>query len=88
MATLVGAETLFGALHQLLVQLPPEGLLWAADLDADWGLLANLVLHHDGNLRPTHAEALQALVESERRASFARVNDGYARQGDVARRRA
>ncbi|KQY85313.1 hypothetical protein [Pelomonas sp. Root1444] len=88
MATLVGAETLFGALHQLLGQLPPEASLWAADLDTDWGLLANLVLHHDANLRPVHAEALRELVESERRASFARVNDGYARQGDVARRRA
>jgi hypothetical protein len=88
MAILVAAETQFGALHQLLAQLPPEGLLWPAELDTDWGLLANLVLHHDANLRPAHVQALQELVESERRASFARVNDGYARQGDVARRRA
>lgn len=87
-AALVGAETACGALHQLLPGLPAGALLWPAALEADWALLAELVLHHDSGLRPADMQALRELVEAERGASFARVNDGYAHRGGVARRRA
>lgn len=88
LAAVVGAETAFGALHQLLAELPEDAQLWAAELDTDWALLAELVLHHDAGLRPAHAQALRELVEAERTASFARLNDAYVRQGHVARRSA
>lgn len=88
MAALVGAETLFGALHQLLAELPAEALVWPGELETDWGLVAELVLHHDAGLRAAHAQALRELVEAERGKSFARLNDAYVRQGHIARRSA
>jgi hypothetical protein len=87
-AALVGAETACGALHQLLPGLPAGALLWPAALEADWALVAELVLHHDSRLRPADIQALRELAEAERGASFARVNDDYANRGGVARRRA
>ncbi len=86
LAVLVGADTLHGALHQLLAELPPDATLWPAMLDVDWALLAELVLHHDASLRPAQVQALRELVEAERQASFARVNDGYTRRGRLALR--
>ncbi len=88
MAALVSAETAFGALHQLLAELPGGAQLWSADLDGDWALVAELVLHQDTALGASQAQALRALIEAERNASFARLNDSYAQQGRVARRRA
>lgn len=87
-AALVGADTAFGALHQLLAELPPAAQLWAAELDADWALLAELVLHHDASLRSAHAQALRELIDAERGKNFARLNDAYVSQGRVARRSA
>jgi hypothetical protein len=88
LAMLVSAETLFGALHQVLAELPPDAVLWPAQLDVDWALLAELVLHHDAGLRPAQVQALRELAEAERRAALARINDGYARHGRLALRRA
>ncbi|MCE4553749.1 hypothetical protein [Pelomonas cellulosilytica] len=88
LATLMGAETACGALHQLLPQLPPRALLWPAELDVDWALIADIVLHQDARLRPAQALALRELAEAERGKSFARLNDGYALRDRVARRRA
>ena len=88
MATLVAAETAFGALHQLLPQLPPDALLWSTELDVDWALIAELVLHQDARLRATQSQALRELAEAERGKTFARLNDGYAFHNRVARRRA
>jgi hypothetical protein len=84
LARLVSADTQFGALHQLLAELPPQALLWPADLDADWALLAELVLHHDKDLRNEQLHALRELVEADRLARFARINDGYAARGQAA----
>lgn len=86
-AALVPAETAFGALHQLLAQLPHEALVWPAELDVDWALIADLVLHQDARLRPNQSQALRELAEAERAATFARLNDGYALRNRVARRR-
>ena len=88
LAALVSAETAFGALHQLLAELPAEAQLWPTELEVDWALVADLVLHHDTALRPAHIQALRELADAERGVSFARLNDGYAPQGQVARRRA
>jgi len=88
LAALMSAETAHGALHQLLPQLPPETLLWPAELDVDWALIAELVLHQDARLRPTQAQALRELAEAERGKTFARLNDGYAFHHRVARLRA
>lgn len=87
LAALVGAETAFGALHQLLAELPPHAQVWSAELETDWALIAELVLHQDAGLRPAPAQALRQLIEAERGASYARLNDGYARQGGAVRRR-
>jgi len=86
LAALVAAETAFGALQQLLAQLPPEALVWPAELEVDWALLAELVLHQDARLRPTQSQALRELAEAERGKTFARMNDGYALRNRVARR--
>jgi hypothetical protein len=88
LAALVPAETAVGALHQLLVQLPHEALVWQAELDVDWALIAELVRHQDARLRPTQSQALRELAEAERGMTFARLNDGYAFRNRVARRQA
>lgn len=88
MAALVAAETTAEALQQLLIELPDEAALWSADLEADWDLVAELVLHQDAALRPAQARALRELAEAERSARLLRFNEGYALHGGVARRRA
>ncbi|HEY8880732.1 MAG TPA: hypothetical protein VIN03_24385 [Roseateles sp.] len=88
LASLVAAETADHALQQLLDELPDEAPLWSAELDADWDLVAELVLHQDAEVRPAQAQALRELAETERRARLARLSEGYALQGRVARRRA
>lgn len=88
LASLVAAETGAAALQQLLAELPDEAPLWLTDLEADWDLVAELVLHQDTGLRPSQAKALQELSERERNARLARLSEAYALQGRVARRRA
>jgi hypothetical protein len=86
LASLVDAETRGDALQQLLGELSDEAPLWSADLDADWDLVAELVLHQDTGLRPAQARALRELADAERSARLLRFNDGYALHGRVARR--
>jgi hypothetical protein len=88
MAAVVAAETTAEALQQLLIELPDEAPLWSADLEADWDLGAELVLHQDAALRPAQARALRELAEAERSARLTRFSEGYALHGSVARRRA
>jgi hypothetical protein len=87
MAALVGAATRVEALESLLEELPAEATLWPAELEADWGLMAELVLHQDSGLRPAQTRVLRDLAEAERNASLARLNAGYQSQGRVARRK-
>ncbi|KQV53065.1 hypothetical protein ASC95_09865 [Pelomonas sp. Root1217] len=87
MAALVGAATRAEALESLLEALPDEAKLWLGELEADWGLVAELVLHQDTGLRPAQIRALRDLAEAERNASLARLNAGYQSQGRVARRK-
>jgi hypothetical protein len=88
LAALVVAETAPQALQQLLPALAPDARLWLADLDVDWALVAELVLHQDASLRPAQAQALRDWVAAERSASFTRLNEGYSAAAGVARRRA
>ncbi|MGM9481714.1 hypothetical protein ACS5PN_11080 [Roseateles sp. NT4] len=88
LAALVAAETAAKALQQLLDELPDEAPLWSADLQADWDVVAELVLHQDTALRPAQARALRELVDAERRLRLARFDEGYALRGRVARRQA
>jgi hypothetical protein len=87
LACLVSAETALGALQQLLAELEPQARLWQAELEGDWALVADLVLHQDAALRPAQAQALRELIEAERGATFARLNDGYAQRAGTVRRR-
>lgn len=86
LVALVAADTVTAALQQLLAELPDEASLWSADQETDWGLIAELVLHQDGDLRPAQAQALRELVAAERDAHLAQLKEGYALQGRVARR--
>lgn len=88
LAALLAGETLADALQQLLGELPEAATLWSADLEADWHLVAELVLHRDAGLRPSQVGALRQLAEAERQACLARFSEGYALQGRVARRHA
>ena len=79
------------AAEVLLAQLPDDALLWvgpAAD-DVDWGLAAEVVLHHEPALRPFQVNGLRAFVEAERETAFARLNADYEQRatgGAVTRR--
>lgn len=76
------------------VELPRHSLLArhpAADprLLRHWQSLAwtGLTRRVRGARRPAGVQALRDLIEAERGASFARLNQGYARQGAAVRRR-
>jgi hypothetical protein len=86
LAALVAAETATAALQQLLAELPDEATLWSTDQETDWGLIAELVLHQDGDLRQAQAQTLRELVAAERDAHLAQIKEGYALQGRVTRR--
>lgn len=77
-AALVSADDGDTAARRLLaVSVPAQASLWLAELEVDWGLLADLVLHHDAALKPFQIEALRALAEAERIAQFERLNSAY-----------
>ncbi len=66
-----------------LALLADDALLWlqpdaASNAGAvDWALGADIVLHHTAALRPFQTDALRAFIDTERQASFKRLNDGY-----------
>ncbi len=77
------------AAEALLVDLPPDASLWLhpQPQDIDWALAAEILLHHQANLRPFQAEGLRAFIAAEREASYGRLNSAYqaASDGGVVR---
>ena len=63
----------------LLALVPGAAPLWInpAVQEVDWALAAEIVLLHQPALRPFQTNGLRAFIESEREASFARLNDDY-----------
>jgi hypothetical protein len=89
LATLVNADTADAALQQLLPELPESAELWRADKrDADWALLADLVLHQNAGLTTGQTRALRELAEAERSANLQHMTHDYLTEGRLARRRA
>lgn len=66
----------------LLAQVPEPCAMWwlpeQSDL-VDWAAVAEIVLIHEPGLRPFQSAALRSLIEREREAAFARMNDHYHR---------
>lgn len=77
------------AAESLLADLPPDASLWLhpQPQDIDWALAAEILLHHQADLRPFQAEGLRAFIAAEREASYGRLNSAYqaAPDGGVAR---
>lgn len=71
------------AADALLALVPGGAPLWINPVaqDVDWALAAEIVLHHQPALRPFQTNGLRAFIESEREASFARLNDDYQPPG-------
>lgn len=88
-ALLCAAQDAEAAAAPLLQALPEQAPLWISELEVDWALLADLVLHHDAALKPFQVKALRALAEAERLAAFERLNSAYepAGEGRPLRRR-
>ena len=76
-AMLVPAESERAA-EAVLPWIPDDAVVWVTSADIDWGLVGNVVLHHDATLQPFQLTALRAFVEAERQATYDRVNDAYA----------
>lgn len=77
-AALVGADDGETAARRLLAAcVPAQASMWLAEREVDWGLLADLVLHHDAALQPFQIQALRSLAEAERLAQFERLNSAY-----------
>ena len=75
----------------LLAGLPADARLWHNPHagDVDWVLAAEIVLHHQADLRPFQASGLRAFINREREANFSRLNADYqqpAAAGPVQRR--
>lgn len=87
LAGVVAAGTGPEALQSWLATLPPDVPLWAAPSEADWGLVAELVLHQHAALRPALAQALREVAEGERRARLERIASGYVLQDGIVRQR-
>lgn len=73
----------------LLTGLPESARLWLSEVEVDWALLAELVLHQDASLGARELKALRDLAEAERQAAFEQINGRYepARDGQPLRRR-
>ena len=82
LAMLGAAQEPDAAGELLLATLPDQALLWIAELDVDWALLAELVLHQDPGLKPFQVKALRELAEVERLASFEKLNSAYQAAAD------
>jgi len=68
------------ASEALLALLPDKALLWVQSNPAgiDWALAADLVLHHEPELRDFQLNGLRAFIDAQRQADFALLNDQYA----------
>lgn len=86
-AALLTAQTPADAVLQLLPRLAEGARLWWADLDIDWALVAELVLHQGAQLRPSQAQRLRELAQAERDQGLARLHQGYEARDGVAWRR-
>lgn len=84
---LVEADDAPHAQAAMLASVPPEAPLWVADLEIDWSLVAEILLHQDPSLRPGLANTLRALIQQEREAAFALINQAYERVGGTVRRK-
>lgn len=71
----------------MLAAVPPDAPLWVADLDIDWGLVAEILLHQDASLRQGLSSTLKNLIQSEREAAYAQINQAYARAGHTIQRK-
>lgn len=67
--------------RELLACMPPQALLWMTTPDIDWAFVADLVLHHDKDLRPFQVRELKAFIDAEREAAYTRLNRGYMTPG-------
>jgi len=81
LAATAGSNARAAAGPAMLEVLPPDATVWIGEADADWALVADLVMHHEPKLRRNQIEALRAFAEAERMASFERLNNGYAQPG-------
>jgi hypothetical protein len=84
---LVEADDVSHVQSAMLAALPPEARLWLSDLDIDWALIAEIELHQDPNLRSSITNTLRQLVQAEREAAFAKVNQDYERVRGAIRRK-
>lgn len=71
----------------MLATVPPDAPLWVADLEIDWGLVAEILLHQDASLRQGLSGSLKDLIQSEREAAYAQINQAYERAGRTIRRK-
>lgn len=63
----------------LIDGLPGDAMLWLlTDAgDVDWTLAAEIALHHQPALRPFQVTGLRAFLDTEREATYARLNADY-----------
>lgn len=87
-AALVEGATAADAWTSLLGELPGDAPLWPSPEGADWGLVAELVLHQNAALLPAQSRLLRELVAAELDARRARIEHAYTGEGRVARQRA
>jgi hypothetical protein len=66
------------AARSLVEHLPADATVWIGEVDPDWALVAELVMHHEPTLRPFQLKALRGIAEAERLAVFEQLNNGYA----------
>jgi hypothetical protein len=61
----------------LVALMPGDAQVWVSAHDLDWELVAELLLHHDGDLRPFQRKALKEFLDAERVANYTRLNADY-----------
>lgn len=65
------------AVIELLRHVPPVQRMWLADIDADWALLAEIVMLTDRTLRPWQLRELARFIIAEREATARRIAASY-----------
>ncbi len=88
-ALLADVQAAEAADEMLLASLPKQALLWMGDWEANWVLLAELLLQHDATLQPFQRQTLREFSQAERTVNYLALNEGYlpGTDGRVLRRK-
>jgi hypothetical protein len=71
------------AVRELLRDVPETDKLWLTEQEIDWGLVADIVMLSESQLRPYQMRGLQEFVERERELTLSSIRSLYRGSQEV-----